>query len=61
MVHFADNWAKRLVPARNFSQSESAQSMERIAALLVTESAELWVNHDKEQSAGILKAPRYVE
>jgi N-acyl homoserine lactone hydrolase len=61
MVHFEDNWVHRRVPARNFDREQSLQSMKRIAALLATERAELWINHDKVQSARIPKAPQYVE
>jgi N-acyl homoserine lactone hydrolase len=57
MVHFQDNWTHRRVPVRNFSQEQSLQSMERISALLAAEHAELWINHDKVQSATIPKAP----
>jgi N-acyl homoserine lactone hydrolase len=57
MVHFQDNWTHRRVPARNFNQEQSVQSMERIAALLTAEQAQLWINHDKAQSATIPKAP----
>jgi N-acyl homoserine lactone hydrolase len=60
MVHFQDNWTHRRVPARNFNQEQSVQSMERIAALLSTEHAQLWINHDKAQSATIPKAPEAV-
>jgi hypothetical protein len=35
--------------------------MERIAALLKANKAQLWINHDKAQSAGIPKSPEYVE
>ena len=60
MVHFQDNWAHRRVPARNFNKEQSLQSMERIAAVISVEQAELWINHDKEQSAAIPKAPEAV-
>ena len=61
MVHFEDNWIHRRVPARNFDQEQSARSMERVAALLSREKAELWINHDVDQNARIPKAPKYVE
>ena len=32
--------------------------MEKVAALLAKENAQLWINHDKAQSATIPKAPR---
>jgi N-acyl homoserine lactone hydrolase len=60
MVHFEDNWTQRRVPSRNFNKEQSLQSMERIAALLSVEQAELWINHDKAQSAAIPKAPEAV-
>jgi ABC-type iron transport system FetAB ATPase subunit len=34
--------------------------MERVAKLLKDEHAQLWINHDKEQSAGIAHAPEAV-
>ena len=61
MVHFEDNWINRRVPARNFNKEQSVASMERIATLLEAEHAELWINHDKAQSARVPKAPDYVE
>lgn len=60
-VHFQDNWISRRVPARNFDHSQSLRSMERIAAVLVEYKAQLWINHDKAQSATIAHAPDYVE
>ena len=60
MVHFRDNWDHRRVPARNFNKEETTQSMERVAKLLKDEHAQLWINHDKEQSAGIAHAPEAV-
>jgi glyoxylase-like metal-dependent hydrolase (beta-lactamase superfamily II) len=61
VTHFEDNWVNRRVPIFNFSQELSRQSMERIAALLEVNKAQLWINHDKAQSAGIPKSPAYVE
>jgi N-acyl homoserine lactone hydrolase len=61
MVHFEENWIQRRVPARNFDKDASLKSMQRIAALLETEHAELWINHDKAQSARIPKAPEFIE
>lgn len=61
MVHFQDNWTHRRIPARNFDKGQTLQSMEKVAALLDSEHAELWINHDKAQSATIPKAPEPVE
>ncbi len=61
LVHFRENWDEKRVPARNFDRKQSLAAMERIAELLVTEKAVLWINHDRTQSASIPKAPEAVE
>jgi N-acyl homoserine lactone hydrolase len=61
MTHFQDNWVNRRVPANNFDKEQSLKSMEKAAAILASNNAQLWINHDKAQSAGIPKAPAYVE
>jgi len=45
----------------SFSKEQSVQSMEKVAALLEASKAQLRINHDKAQSAGIPKSPKYVE
>lgn len=57
LVHFHENWVERRVPLRNTDRDQTLASMERIAALLATENATLWINHDREQSATLPKAP----
>lgn len=61
MVHFRENWDALRVPARNFDRDQSLRSMERIASLLVAEGAVLWINHDRTQSSGMPRVPRYAE
>ncbi len=61
MVHFQDNWEHRRVPARNFNKEQTLQSMERVAKLLESEDAQLWINHDKAQSASVPHAPEFVQ
>jgi len=61
LVHFEENWVERRVPARNFDREQSVRSMEKIAAILSQENAELWINHDKTQSARIPRTPDFVE
>ena len=61
MVHFQDNWDHRRVPARNFNKEQTTQSMERVAQLLKDEHAQLWINHDKDQSASVAQAPESVQ
>jgi glyoxylase-like metal-dependent hydrolase (beta-lactamase superfamily II) len=60
-VHLRDNWVHRRVPAFNYDRAQSLASMEKIAAIMASTGAELWVNHDKAQSDAIPKAPRYVD
>lgn len=61
MVHFRENWENRRVPAGNYDRELSLRSMEKVAGILSAENATLWINHDKSQSAGIPKAPAYVD
>ena len=61
MVHFEENWVNRRVPARNYNREQSLQSMDKVAAVLSEENAELWINHDKAQSDRIPRAPDFVE
>lgn len=61
LVHFRENWDAQRVPVRNFDRDQSLQSMERIASLLVAEGAVLWINHDRTQSSGMPRIPRYAE
>jgi glyoxylase-like metal-dependent hydrolase (beta-lactamase superfamily II) len=61
MVHFESNWTSRRVPGMNFNSAESVKSMDRVAALMTQYNAQLWINHDKTQSARVPKAPRYLE
>lgn len=61
MVHFEENWQQRRVPARNFDAAQTRASMERVAEVLRTQNAQLWINHDTRQSDAIPKAPASVE
>ena len=60
-THFRDNWENRRVPARNFDKAQTVASMEKIAGVLKRERAVLWINHDREQSAGLPHAPKFLE
>jgi glyoxylase-like metal-dependent hydrolase (beta-lactamase superfamily II) len=61
LVHFQDNWEHRRVPAFNYDREQSLASMRKVADLLASHRAELWINHDKAHSARIQKAPRSIE
>jgi glyoxylase-like metal-dependent hydrolase (beta-lactamase superfamily II) len=60
-VHFRDNWENRRVPSMNINREQTLASMQRIASVLETRKAQLWINHDKAQSAQLRYAPAYYE
>jgi glyoxylase-like metal-dependent hydrolase (beta-lactamase superfamily II) len=61
MVHFQSNWENRRVPGFNFNRDQSVASMNRVAAIMVTEKAQLWINHDKAQTAKMPRPPAYLD
>jgi len=60
-VHIRDNWENRRVPSMNTNREQTLASMQRIASMLETRKAQLWINHDKAQSAQLRYAPAYYE
>lgn len=61
VAHDAYNMAHRQVPTMNASREQSLASMERIAAIVDAEGAQLWLNHDTAQSARLAHAPAYFD
>jgi len=60
-VHLRDNWENRRVPSMNTNREQTLASMQRIASVMETRKAQLWINHDKVQSAQLRYAPAYYE
>jgi hypothetical protein len=60
-VHFQSNWDNRRVPAINTGPEQTRTSMQRMADILVKETATLWINHDKAQRETLKMAPEYYE
>ena len=60
-VHFEDNWTHRRVPSMNVNREQTLASLQRIASLLETRKAQLWINHDKAQSATLRYSPAFYE
>ena len=60
-VHMRDNWDNQRVPSMNVDRDKSVASMQRIAAMLAEQKAQLWINHDKPQSAQLRYAPAHYE
>ena len=60
-VHFKSNWENRGVPVGNFGQEQTRDSMKKMADLLASEKAQLWINHDKAQRDTLTMAPDFYE
>jgi N-acyl homoserine lactone hydrolase len=45
----------------NVNREQTLASMQRIAGVMETRKAQLWINHDKDQSAQLRHAPAYYE
>jgi len=60
-VHFKSNWENRGVPSINTDQNKTLTSMQRIAALLTKEKAQLWINHDKAQRDSLKMSPEFYD
>lgn len=60
-VHFQDNWTHKRVPSMNTNREQTLASLQRIATVLEERNAQLWINHDKPQSATLRYAPAYYE
>ena len=60
-VHFRENWDFRRVPSFNTSSEQSLASMERIAAIVASTKAQLWIHHDKAQSDGRKPSPAFYD
>jgi N-acyl homoserine lactone hydrolase len=61
LAHFSENFEQRRVPGFNFSKDQSLASMDRVAAVLRAERAQLWINHDSAQNATVPHAPQFLE
>ncbi len=60
-VHLTANWEAKRVPSINYNVEQSLRSMNEMDAFIKATGAQLWINHDREQSATIPKSPAFVE
>ena len=60
IAHFWDNFCCRRVPHMNVSKDKTKESMDKVDAIVRAEGAELWINHDWEQSQKIPHAPEWI-
>ena len=61
MVHLRTNWDAKRVPLTNYDRERSLKSMNEMEAFLKQTGAELWINHDPDQSRSVPKEPSFVE
>ena len=61
VAHFQENFDLRRVPAFNYNIDQSKQSMDKLAAVMQKEHAQLWINHDAQQNASIRHAPEFYD
>jgi glyoxylase-like metal-dependent hydrolase (beta-lactamase superfamily II) len=59
--HFKDNWDNRRVGTMNTSKEASVASMQRMADLMASEKAQLWINHDKAQRDSLKMSPQFFD
>ena len=60
-VHFRANFDARRIPAGNTDKDQTVASMAKMAAILEKEHAQLWINHDTQQSATLKYSPAFYE
>jgi glyoxylase-like metal-dependent hydrolase (beta-lactamase superfamily II) len=60
-VHIKDNWDAKRVPSMNVDKDKTVASMQHMADLMAEHKAQLWINHDKPQTDGLLHSPKYYE
>ncbi len=60
-VHLKSNWEAKRVPSTNYNIEQSARSMNEMDSFIKATGAQLWINHDSEQSRATPKAPAFVE
>jgi glyoxylase-like metal-dependent hydrolase (beta-lactamase superfamily II) len=60
-AHFETSFEHRYVPTNSWSREATLQSMDKLAAIIAKEHAQLWLNHDQAQSDAQKKSPAYYE
>jgi N-acyl homoserine lactone hydrolase len=60
-AHFKDNWDHRRAPIQNFDREQTVKSMDKLDAVAAQNKAQIWINHDPEQTAKLRKAPAYID
>lgn len=61
LYHFTKNREFKRVPSFNFSKEQTLTAMDEIEAFVKKTGSTLWIQHDKEQNAGIRHSPAYYQ
>ncbi len=61
LVHLQISWERRIIPSFNFDKAASLASLDRVKALMDEHKAQLWIGHDKANTARIERAPKFYE
>lgn len=61
VVHLEGNFERSIVPSLNTNNAESIASMEKIRKLMATYKAQLFINHDKQQSDKLKLLPAFYD
>ena len=60
-AHFTTSFTHRYVPTNSWDKEATLHSMDKLAEIMAKEHAQLWFNHDHDQSAIQLKSPSHYE
>ena len=61
LVHFQYMWDNKIVPSFNFNKEQSLASIERVVKLVREHKAQLWIGHDQDITAKLIRAPKFYE
>lgn len=61
LAHSWDNWSHDRVPLFNYDKVRSLQAMKEVREFLKKSGAQLWIQHDLEQSLTLKHSPSYYE
>jgi glyoxylase-like metal-dependent hydrolase (beta-lactamase superfamily II) len=57
-VHLAENFAHRRAPSFNADAEQTKASIDKLRMLSAQQAAQLWINHDRQQSEAVRQAPQ---
>jgi glyoxylase-like metal-dependent hydrolase (beta-lactamase superfamily II) len=61
VIHFRYGWDHQIVPTNVWNKEKTLASFKRLTDVMLQNNAELWIEHDKEQSDAHKFSPDYYE